>query len=184
MGYCSFFKFRRTITHTYSRFRVQALHIHTLMLESNYTAYSSDQNSPSTGPESHTALMTLKTVLSLTTDAVLAKWSAIIFTSWEQLNWSGSPRSSGPPDRPADALLASGKWRPSLVRTRRSPRSWRPLGTSLQPCILSHIAVNQNTLLVFFPVILLLDQILSLADYPGRCDLSPTSLPSHSFLVQ
>ena len=56
---CSFFKFRLTITHMYSRFPVQALHIHTLMLESNYIAHSSDQNSPSTGPEAHTAWTTL-----------------------------------------------------------------------------------------------------------------------------
>ena len=147
---CSFFKFRLTITHVYSRFRIQALHIHihTLTLESNYTAHLSEQNSPSTGPESHTALTTLKTVLSLSTDVVLAKWSAITFASWEQLHWSGSPRSSGPPDCPADARLASEKWRPLLVHTRRSPRSWRPLGTSLQPCTLSHIAVNHNTLLI------------------------------------
>ena len=64
---CYFFKFRLTITHMYSCFRVQALPIHTLMLESNYTAHSSDKNSPSTGPESHMVLvlMTLKAVLSL-----------------------------------------------------------------------------------------------------------------------
>ena len=61
----SFFRFRLTVTHMYSRFRIQALHIHTLTLESNYTAHASDQNSPSTGHESHTALTTLKTVLSL-----------------------------------------------------------------------------------------------------------------------
>ena len=68
---CSFFKFRLTLTHMYSHFRVQALHIHTLALDSNHTVHSSDQNSPSTGPESHTALMTLKTALSLSTDLVL-----------------------------------------------------------------------------------------------------------------
>ena len=145
---CDFLKFRLTITHMYSRFRVQALYIHTLTLESNCTAHSADQNSSSTGFESHTALTTLKTVLSLSTDVVLAKWSEITFASWEQLNWRGSPRSSGLPDCPADARLASEKWRPSLVPTRRSPRSWRPLGTSLQPCILSHIAVNDNTSLI------------------------------------
>ena len=65
----------------YSRFRVQVLHIHSLTLESNYTAHSSDQNSSSTGPESHTALTTPKTVLSLSIDVVLAKWSAITFAS-------------------------------------------------------------------------------------------------------
>ena len=65
----------------YSHIRVQALHIRTLTLESNYTAHSSDQNSPSTGPESHTALTTPNTVLSLSTDVVLAKWSAITFAS-------------------------------------------------------------------------------------------------------
>ena len=146
---CDFFKFRLTITHMYSRFRVQALYIHTLTLESNYTAHSSDQNSSSTGFESHTALTTLKTVLSLCTDVVLAKWSAITFASWEQLNRRGSPRSSCLPDCPANARLASEQWCPnSDVRTRRSPRSWGPLGTSLQPCILSHIAVNHNTLLI------------------------------------
>ena len=52
---CYFPKLRLTITQTYSRFRIQALHVHTLMLESNYTAHSSDQNSSGTGPESHTA---------------------------------------------------------------------------------------------------------------------------------
>ena len=50
-------------------------------LESNYTAHSSDQNSFSTGPESHTALTTLYAMLSLSTDVVLAKWSVIIFAS-------------------------------------------------------------------------------------------------------
>ena len=133
---CSFFKFRLTITHMYSCFRVQALHMHTLTLESNYTAHPSDQNSPSTGSELHTALTTLKTVLSLSIDVILAKWSAITFASWEQLHWRGSARSSCPPDCQADARLASEQWRPSLVHTRRSPRSWRPLGTSRQraPC--------------------------------------------------
>ena len=128
---CSLFIFRLTITHMYSCFRVQALHIHTLMLESNYTAHSLDQNSPST-------------VLSLSTDVVLMKWSAITFASWEQINWRGSPRSSWL----ADACLASEKWRPLLVHTWRSPRTWHPLGTSPQPCTLSHIAVNHNTLLI------------------------------------
>ena len=69
----SFFTFRLTITHMYPRFRVQALHIHTLTVESNCTAHSSDQNSPAIVPESHTALKTLKTVLFLSTDVVLAK---------------------------------------------------------------------------------------------------------------
>ena len=89
-----FFKSRLTATYIYSHFRVQALHIHTLTLESNYTAHLSDQNSHSTGPESHTALTTPKTVLSLGTDVVLAKWSAITFAPWEQLHWRKSPRSS------------------------------------------------------------------------------------------
>ena len=75
------FKYRLKLTHMYSCFRVQALHIHILTLESNYTAHLSDQNSPSTGPESHTALTTLKTVLSLSTDVVLAKWSLTTFAS-------------------------------------------------------------------------------------------------------
>jgi len=77
------FKFRLTIKHMYSRFRVQALHIHTLALtlESKCRVHSLNQNSPSTGPESHTALTTLKTVLFLSTDVVLAKWSAITFAS-------------------------------------------------------------------------------------------------------
>ena len=75
---CSFFKFGLTVTHTYC-FRIQALHIHTLTLEStDYTAHSSDQHSTSTGSELHTALTTLKTVL---TDVILAKWSAFIFAS-------------------------------------------------------------------------------------------------------
>ena len=143
---CSFFKFGLTVTHMYSCFRIQTLHIHTLTLESNYTAHSWDQNSPSTGSELHTALTTLKTVLSLSIDVILAKWSAITFASWEQLSWRGSPRSSCPPDCPADARLTSKRWRPLLVRIRRSPRSWRPLGTSLQPCTLSHIAVNRDTI--------------------------------------
>ena len=74
----SFFKFRPAITHMYSRFRIT--HAQSHIIVSNYTAHSSDQNSPSTGPESHMALTTLKTVLSLST-AVLAKWSAITFAS-------------------------------------------------------------------------------------------------------
>ena len=78
---CYFLKVRVTLTHVYSRFRAHALYMRTLTLESNYSAHSSVQNSPSTGPESHTALSTPKTVLSLSTDAVLAKWSAITFAS-------------------------------------------------------------------------------------------------------
>ena len=62
----------------YSRFRIPHAQSHTIV--SNYTAHSSDQNSPSTGPKSHTALTTLSAVLSLSTD-VLAKCSAITFAS-------------------------------------------------------------------------------------------------------
>ena len=78
---CYFLKVKLTLTHVYTRFRVQALYIRTLTLGSNDSAHSSDQNSPSTGPESHTTLTALKTVLSLSTDVVLAKWSAITFAS-------------------------------------------------------------------------------------------------------
>ena len=64
---CSFFKFRLTVTHVLTLLSPSTAHTHTLMLESNYTAHSSDKNSPSTGPESHMVLvlMTLKAVLSL-----------------------------------------------------------------------------------------------------------------------
>ena len=80
---CSLFKFRLTIKYMYSGFRVQAPHIHTLdlTLESKCKVHSLNQNSASAGPESHTALTTLKTVLFPSTDVVLAKWSAITFAS-------------------------------------------------------------------------------------------------------
>ena len=136
---CSFFKFRLTIRHTYSHFRIQALHIHTLALESNCTAvHSSDQNSSSAGPESY------KAVLTVSTDVVLAKWSATTFASWGQWNWRGSPRSSCPLSCPADARLTSKQWRPLLVRIGCSPRCWRPLDTSLQPRTLSRLGEKQG----------------------------------------
>ena len=69
----SFFKFRLTLTHVLTLPNPSTTHTHSHARV--YTAHSSDQNSSSTGPESYTAFTTLKTMLSLSTDVVLAKWS-------------------------------------------------------------------------------------------------------------